>query len=44
MHSLQPARLKPGVTLETLPAPRPSDLAVADGAATASMSSCINGR
>ncbi len=35
MHVLQPARLKPGVTLATLPAPRPSDLAVADGAATA---------
>jgi len=26
MHSLQPARLKPGVTLETLPGPRPADL------------------
>ena len=35
MHKLQPARLKPGVTLENLPGPRPSDLAVADGAATA---------
>ena len=35
MHKLQPARLKPGVTLENLPGPRPSDLAVADGAAIA---------
>jgi homoaconitase/3-isopropylmalate dehydratase large subunit/3-isopropylmalate dehydratase small subunit len=26
MHTLQPARLKPGVTAETLPGPRPSDL------------------
>jgi len=26
MHTLQPARLKPGVTLESLPGPRPSDL------------------
>jgi 3-isopropylmalate/(R)-2-methylmalate dehydratase large subunit len=26
MHTLQPARLKPGVTLETLPGPRPEDL------------------
>ena len=29
MHTLQPARLKPGVTLDTLPGPRPADLAVA---------------
>ena len=29
MHAIQPARLKPGVTLETLPAPRPSDTATA---------------
>ena len=28
MHTLQPARLKPGVTLDTLPGPRPADLAV----------------
>ncbi|MFI5370213.1 MAG: aconitase family protein [Candidatus Eisenbacteria bacterium] len=27
MHTLQPARLKPGVTLESLPGARPSDLA-----------------
>jgi 3-isopropylmalate/(R)-2-methylmalate dehydratase large subunit len=27
MHSIHPARLKPGVTLDTLPGPRPSDLA-----------------
>jgi 3-isopropylmalate/(R)-2-methylmalate dehydratase large subunit len=27
MHTLQPARLKPGVTPETLPGPRPADLA-----------------
>ena len=33
MHTLQPARLKPGVTLDSLPGPRPSD-AVADPAAS----------
>jgi 3-isopropylmalate/(R)-2-methylmalate dehydratase large subunit len=27
LHRIQPAKLKPGVTLETLPQPRPSDLA-----------------
>jgi len=26
MHTLQPARLKPGVTLDSLPGPRPADL------------------
>lgn len=31
MHTLQPARLKPGVTLDTLPAPRPSDTPAAAG-------------
>ena len=29
MHAIEPARLKPGVSIETLPAPRPSDLAAA---------------
>lgn len=33
MHTLQPARLKPGVTLDTLPAPRPSDEPAAGSAA-----------
>ena len=37
MHSLQPARLKPGVTLETLPGPRPTDLAA--GATVAAVAS-----
>jgi 3-isopropylmalate/(R)-2-methylmalate dehydratase large subunit len=27
MHAIEPARLKPGVTLDTLPGPRPSDAA-----------------
>ena len=27
MHTLQPARLKPGVTLDSLPGPRPADVA-----------------
>src|SRR5262245_52414073 len=27
MHRIEPARLKPGVTLDKLPAPRPSDVA-----------------
>jgi len=35
MHSLQPARLKPGVTLETLPGPRPADLSGGGAAGTA---------
>ena len=32
MHTLKPARLKPGVTLETLPAPRAADTAGASAA------------
>ncbi len=31
MHTLQPARIKPGVTLATLPGPRPSDIASVAG-------------
>jgi len=31
MHTLKPARLKPGVTLDTLPGPRPADLAASAG-------------
>ena len=31
LHVIQPARLKPAVTLDTLPRPRPSDLAGAPG-------------
>ena len=30
LHAIRPARLRPGVTLETLPQPKPSDLAVHD--------------
>src|SRR5262249_56265575 len=30
LHTIQPARLRPGVTLDTLPAPHPSDLAGRD--------------
>jgi 3-isopropylmalate/(R)-2-methylmalate dehydratase large subunit len=43
MHKLQPARLKPGVTLDALPGPRPSDAApaAAGGAAPAKL---IRGR
>jgi len=33
MHTLQPARLKPGVTLDSLPGPRPDDLAAAGAVA-----------
>jgi len=32
MHSLEPARLKPGVTLDSLAGPRPSDAVAAPGA------------
>jgi homoaconitase/3-isopropylmalate dehydratase large subunit/3-isopropylmalate dehydratase small subunit len=31
MHTLQPARLKPGVTLDSLPGPRPSDTVASAG-------------
>ncbi len=31
MHTLQPARLKPGVTVDSLPGPRPSDAPAASG-------------
>jgi 3-isopropylmalate/(R)-2-methylmalate dehydratase large subunit len=43
MHKLEPARLKPGVTLDSLPGPRPSDAvpAAAGGAAPAKL---IRGR
>src|SRR5690242_19007036 len=33
MHTLQPARLKPGVTLESLPTASPADAGAAPGAA-----------
>jgi 3-isopropylmalate/(R)-2-methylmalate dehydratase large subunit len=46
MHTLNPARLKPGVTLDSLPGPRPSDLAAASGPVPAAGSSArlIRGR
>ena len=37
MHSLQPARLKPGVTLESLPGARPADVAAAGAMASAQL-------
>jgi len=41
MHTLQAARLKPGVTLDSLPGPRPADLA---GAVAESSNALVRGR
>src|SRR6266487_3056411 len=44
MHSLRPARLKPGVTLESLPGPRPADQVVPPAAGAAAGSPLVRGK
>ena len=44
MHKLQPARLKPGVTLESLPGPRPTDIAASGTAGPRASTALVRGR
>ena len=44
MHSLQPARLKPGVTLDSLPGPRPTDIAAAGTAGPQASTALVKGK
>ena len=44
MHTLQPARLKPGVTLDSLPGPRPTDIAAAGAAGPAASTGLVRGK
>ena len=44
MHTLQPARLKPGVTLESLPGPRPTDIAARGAAGPAAATGLVRGK
>mgnify|MGYP001252801430 CR=1 FL=1 len=44
MHTLQPARLKPGVTLDSLPGPRPTDIAAAGMAGPQASTALVHGK
>jgi 3-isopropylmalate/(R)-2-methylmalate dehydratase large subunit len=44
MHTLQPARLKPGVTLDSLPGPRPTDIAAPGAAGPAAATGLVRGK
>jgi 3-isopropylmalate/(R)-2-methylmalate dehydratase large subunit len=44
MHTLQPARLKPGVTLDSLQGPRPTDIAATGAAGPAAATGLVRGK